>query len=92
MTRESFKDIDSKIKSYIFPAIVSVLGVVISWGVSQTLSEVRDINEQQHLQYPMIQDNATNIRLIQRDIQYLNLDSSVIKREIEELKKSIELR
>ena len=92
MTAQNKDDLEAKIRSYLFPAIVSILGLILSWGVSQTLSEVREIKDQQAKQYPMIQDNSTNIRLIQRDIQYINLDSALIKREIEELKKSVELR
>lgn len=92
MTQKQQDDLEQKIRAFLFPSLLTVLGAILTWGISQILTEVREIRDAQHKQLPLIQENTTNIKLIQRDIQYLNNDSSQIKREIEELKKTIELQ
>jgi len=73
------------------PIMASIALSVIIWGINVILGEIRDIKETQMSQNRYIQENSINIKLIQKDLNYIQLDSLEIKKQLDELKKSVEI-
>ena len=91
MTAKTIDNFDEKISKYFMPLMASIALSVIIWGINVILGEIRDIKETQMSQNRYIQENSINIKLIQKDLNYIQLDSLEIKKQLDELKKSVEI-
>jgi len=91
MTVKTIDNFDEKISKYFMPIMASIALSVIIWGINVILGEIRDIKETQMSQNRYIQENSINIKLIQKDLNYIQLDSLEIKKQLDELKKSVEI-
>ena len=91
MTAAQKENFDEKLSKYFLPVVSTIALAVITWGINMILTEIREIREAQILQNRYIQENALNIRLIQKDLNYIQLDSLEIKKQLDELKKTIEV-
>lgn len=91
------ENLDEKLKSFAFPMAISIMAVlltIIGWfimqGIKNISEEVAEIRKSQIEMQKLGNENATNIKLIQLDMKYQQLDTALLKKQLEELKKSLE--